>query len=85
MKGLLNCRIAEALRREPADEYKPMQLHITMPGSGEIVNPWLAIERKHCLRDAAVAPTDWSKERRRKPSAMRFKAALLTYLPIGSR
>ncbi|MEO3712199.1 hypothetical protein [Roseateles flavus] len=80
MKGLINSRIAEALRREPAHEYKPMRLYITITGSGEVINPWIAIERKNCIRDAAVAPTDWSKERRRNPSAMKFKAALLNKL-----
>lgn len=80
MKGLLNSRIAEALRREPAHEYQPLRLHITIPGFGEIVNPWIQHERKNCFRDARAVMTDWTAERRRKPSAMKFKAALLNNL-----
>lgn len=85
MKGLLNSRIAEALRREPAHEYQPSMLHITIPGFGEIVNPWIQHERKNCIRDARAVMTDWTAERRRKPSATKFKAALFMCLATRSR
>ncbi len=70
MKGLLNSRITEELKREDKWRLGPC------PKS----NPWYDKVRQDFMREAKAVPANWSSERRRKPSAMKFKAALLNNL-----